>query len=184
MSNPPSNTFVLGTLAPQFRLRDTNSNFHYSFEDLKGKKGTLVIFLSNDCQHTLHALPEILMIAGDYKVQGIGIISINSNDFAKSPQDNLAMMTDFAFKNSFDFPYLYDQSQEVAKAYKAICTPDFYLFNAEDKLFYRGQLDDSKPGNGISLSGSDLRNAIDGLLYNRSFSEIQKPSSGCDINWK
>lgn len=174
----------LGTVAPQFRLKDTNSNFHYSFEDLKGKKGTLVMFICNHCPYVIHALPEILMIASDYRVQGIGIIAISSNDIEKYPQDGPEMMKEFAFKNSFDFPYLYDDTQEVAKAFDAACTPDFYLFDSQDKLFYRGQLDDSRPSNGISLSGSDLRNAIDALIYNRSLAEIQKPSLGCNIKWK
>lgn len=184
MSRTPSNMLPLKTLAPTFRLKDTNSNFRYSFEDLKGKMGTLVIFMCNHCPYVIHALPEILMIAGDYKVQGIGIIAISSNDIKKYPQDGPEMMTEFAFKNSFDFPYLYDESQDVAKAFDAACTPDFYLFDAQDKLFYRGQLDDSRPGNGIPLSGSDLRNAIDALVYNRSFPELQKPSLGCNIKWK
>lgn len=174
----------LGTLAPQFRLRDTNSNHYYSFEDRKGAKGTLVIFICNHCPYVHHALPEILMIAGDYRVQGIGIIAISSNDAVQYPQDGPEMMSEFAFKYSFDFPYLYDETQEVAKAFDAACTPDFYLFDAENKLFYRGQLDDSRPGNSIPLSGSDLRNAIDALLYNRSLAEPQKPSLGCNIKWK
>lgn len=184
MSNTPSNMLPLGTLAPQFQLKDTNSNFHYSFEDLKGKKGTLVIFICNHCPFVIHVLPEILMIASDYKVQGIGIISISSNDVEKFPQDNPEMMSEFAFKHSFDFPYLYDESQEVARSFDAACTPDFYLFDSQDKLFYRGQLDNSRPGNGIPLSGSNLRNAIDALVYNRSLPEIQKPSLGCNIKWK
>lgn len=174
----------LGTSAPQFRLKDTNSNFYYSFEDLKGSKGTLVMFIGNHCPYVIHALPEILMIANDYRVQGIGIIAISSNDVEKYPQDGPQMMTEFAFKNSFDFPYLYDETQEVAKAFDAACTPDFYLFDAQEKLFYRGQLDDSRPSNGIPLSGSDLRNAIDALIYNRSLPVIQKPSLGCNIKWK
>lgn len=174
----------LGTAAQQFRLKDTNSNFYYSFEDLKGSKGTLVMFICNHCPYVIHALPEILMIANDYRVQGIGIIAISSNDAEKYPQDGPQMMTEFAFKNSFDFPYLYDDTQDVAKAFDAACTPDFYLFDAQKKLFYRGQLDDSRPSNGIPLSGSDLRNAIDALIYNRSLPLIQKPSLGCNIKWK
>ena len=184
MSKTPSNRLPLKTKAPQFRLKDTNSNFHYSFQDLKGKKGTLVLFISNHCPYVIHTLPEILMISGDYKVQGLGIIAINSNDAVKQPQDSAEMMAEFAFKHSFDFAYLYDESQEVAKALDVACTPDFYLFDTEEKLVYHGQLDDSRPSNGITLSGSDLRNAIDALIYNRSFSEVQKPSSGCPIKWK
>lgn len=184
MAKTPSNMLPLGTPAPAFKLKDTNSNYHYSFEDLKGDKGTLVMFICNHCPFVLHVIEEIVMIANDYRVQGLGIIAISSNDIEKYPQDGPEMMTEFAFKNKIEFPYLYDENQEVAKALDAACTPDFYLFDAQDKLFYRGQLDDSRPGNGIPLSGSDLRNAIDAIIYNRSMAEPQKPSIGCNIKWK
>ena len=111
-------------------------------------------------------IDEIVMIANDYRVQGIGIIAISSNDVVKFPQDAPELMTEFAFQNKFEFPYLYDETQEVAKAYNAACTPDFFLFDNQDKLVYHGQLDDSRPGNGIPLSGSDLRGAIDSVIYN------------------
>lgn len=124
------------------------------------------------------------MIANDYRVQGLGIIAISSNDVEKYPQDSPEMMAEFALQHKIDFPYLYDETQETAKAYDAACTPDFYLFDNQNRLFYRGQLDDSRPGNGIPLSGTDLRNAIDALIYNRTLSEIQKPSIGCNIKWK
>jgi len=175
---------ALGTPAPAFRLKDTNSNYHYSFEDLKGAKGTLVIFICNHCPFVHHVLPEILMIANDYRVHGIGVIAISSNDAARYPQDGPSEMTEFAFKNKIDFPYLYDESQDVAKAFEAACTPDFYLFDNTNKLFYRGQLDDSRPGNNIPLSGSDLRSAIDAVIYNRVLASPQKPSIGCNIKWK
>lgn len=184
MARTPSNMLPLGTPAPSFKLKDTNSNHHYSFEDLKGSKGTLVMFICNHCPFVHHVLEEVLMIAHDYRVQGLGIIAISSNDAEKYPQDGPEMMTEFAFQNRMNFPYLYDESQDVAKSFDAACTPDFYLFDAQDKLFYRGQLDDSRPGNGIPLSGSDLRNAIDGVIYNRSIAELQKPSIGCNIKWK
>lgn len=185
MARTPSNMIPLGTIAPGFKLKDTNSNNEeYSFEDLKGSKGTLVVFICNHCPFVLHVIREIVMIANDYRVQGIGVITISSNDIVKYPQDSPEMMTEFAFQNKIDFPYLFDESQEVAKAYEAACTPDFYLFDNQDRLFYRGQLDDSRPGNVIPLSGSDLRSAIDGLIYNRSLNEIQKPSIGCSIKWK
>lgn len=184
MAHTPSKMILLGTSAPDFKLKDTNSNYNYSFEDLKGPKGTLVIFMCNHCSFVLHALPEIIMVANDYRVQGLGIIAISSNDVEKFPQDSPELMTEFAFQNKIDFPYLYDESQEVAKAFDAACTPDFYLFDSLDRLFYHGQLDDSRPNNGIPLSGNDLRNAIDALLYNRSLNEIQKPSIGCSIKWK
>lgn len=184
MARTASNMLPLGTVAPNFYLKDTNSNHHYSFDDLKGSKGTLVIFMCNHCPFVLHVIQEIVMIANDYRVQGIGVIAISSNDIEKYPQDAPEMMTEFAFENKIDFPYLFDESQEIAKAYDAACTPDFYLFDAQDRLFYRGQLDDSRPGNGIPLSGSDLRGAIDALIYNRSLNEDQKPSIGCNIKWK
>src|SRR5690606_39228398 len=121
------------------------------------------------------------MVANDYRVQGLGIAAISSNDATRYPQDGPEMMREFAFKYSFDFPYLYDESQEVARLLDAACTPDFYLFDQEGKLVYRGQLDHSRPANGIPLSGSDLRNAIDGLIYNRNINPEQKPSVGCSI---
>lgn len=179
-----SNMLPLNTKIPAFRLRDTNSNFHYSFTDLRGIKGTLVIFICNHCPYVHHAMPEILMIAADYRVQGLGIIAISSNDATASPHDGPEMMAEFAFQHSFDFPYLYDQTQEVAKAFDATCTPDYFLFDSQDQLVYRGQLDDSRPGNGIPLSGSDLRNAIDGVIYNRLIAQNQKPSMGCSIKWR
>ena len=184
MSNTASTMSPLGTLAPLFRLKDTNSNYTFSFEELKGSKGTLVIFICNHCPFVLHIIEEIIMIANDYRVQGLGIVAISSNDIEKYPQDGPQLMTEFAFQNKIDFPYLYDESQEVAKAFDAACTPDFFLFDAQDRLFYRGQLDDSRPGNGIPLSGSDLRNAIDAVIYNRSLASPQKPSMGCNIKWK
>lgn len=184
MARTPSNMLPLGTIAPHFKLKDTNSNNEYSFEDLKGSKGTLVIFICNHCPFVLHVIREIVMIANDYRVQGIGIVAISSNDIIKYPQDSPELMTEFAFENKIDFPYLFDETQEVAKAFDAACTPDFYLFDNQDKLFYRGQLDDSRPANGIPLSGSDLRSAIDALIYNRTLNEIQKPSLGCNIKWK
>ncbi|ABQ05222.1 thioredoxin family protein [Flavobacterium johnsoniae] len=184
MARTPSNMIPLGTIAPEFYLKDTNSNNVYSFEDLKGSKGTLVIFMCNHCPFVLHVINEIVMIANDYRVQGLGIIAISSNDIIKYPEDSPELMTDFALQHKIDFPYLFDETQETAKAYEAACTPDFYLFDNQNKLFYRGQLDDSRPGNGIPLSGTDLRNAIDALIYNRILNEIQKPSIGCNIKWK
>nr|WP_315220513.1 thioredoxin family protein [uncultured Flavobacterium sp.] len=184
MAQTTSNRFPLGTIAPNFKLKDTNSNDTYSFEDLKGSKGTLVLFIANNCPFVLHAVPEIIMIANDYRVQGLGVLAISSNDSISNPENSPEMMTEFAFQHKIDFPYLFDESQEVAKAYDASCTPDIYLFDNQDKLFYHGQLDDSRPGNEIPLSGSDLRSAIDALIYNRSLKYPQKPNMGCGIKWK
>jgi peroxiredoxin len=184
MAQTPSNMLPLGTKAPNFNLPATNFNDFFSYETVKGEKGTLVIFICNHCPFVLHAIDEIVMIANDYRVQGIGIVAISSNDVVKYPQDTPDKMADFALENKIDFPYLYDETQEVAKAYDAACTPDFYLFDTQDKLVYRGQLDDSRPGNGIPISGSDLRNAIDSIIYNRKMNPNQKPSIGCNIKWK
>ena len=170
--------------APNFLLKDTNSNSFYTFDELRGNKGTLVIFICNHCPYVHHAIDEIVMIANDYRVQGLGVFAISSSDITIFPEDSPSKMADFAMDNRIDFPYLFDADQEVAKKFNASYTPDFFLFDSSDKLFYHGQLDDSRPGNGISISGSDLRSAIDGLIYNRSFPEIQKPSMGCSIKWK
>ena len=185
MSKTLSNMLALGTIAPEFNLKDTNSEANYfSFADIKGEKGTLVFFFCNHCPFVHHVIKEVVMIANDYRVQGIGFVAISSNDIINYPQDSPERMTEFAFENNFEFPYLYDETQEVAKAYHAACTPDFFLFDNQNKLVYRGQLDDSRPGNGIPLSGSDLRGAIDSLVYNRTINLNQKPSLGCNIKWK
>ena len=184
MARTPSNMLPLGTIAPEFYLKDTNSAYSYSFADLKGKKGTLVMFICNHCPFVHHVIEEVVRIANDYRVQGLGIVAISSNDVTAYPQDAPELMQDFALGHHFEFPYLYDETQEVAKAYDAAGTPDFYLFDNLDKLVYRGQLDDSRPGNGIPVSGSDLRSAIDGVIYNRSINAEQKPSIGCNIKWK
>jgi thiol-disulfide isomerase/thioredoxin len=142
------------------------------------------MFICNHCPFVLHVIDEVVKVANDYRVQGIGVMAISSNDVVQYPQDGPAEMAEFALEHKIGFPYLYDEIQEVAKAFDAACTPDFYLFDNSDKLFYRGQLDDSRPGNNIPLSGSDLRNAIDALIYNRVIAEPQKPSIGCNIKWK
>ncbi|HUH51924.1 MAG TPA: thioredoxin family protein [Flavobacterium sp.] len=184
MANTPSTMLPLQTKAPDFYLEDTNSNYFSSYAELKGNKGTLVIFMCNHCPFVLHLIEEIVRVNNDYRVQGISVIAISSNDAEKYPQDGPEKMTEFAFRWNMDFPYLYDKTQEVARAYDAACTPDFYLFDTNDRLVYRGQMDDSRPNNGISTSASDLRNAIDGLLYNRLINPEQKPSMGCNIKWK
>ena len=185
MSKTLSKMLALGSLAPDFYLKDTNSEgAYFSFADIKGEKGTLVMFICNHCPFVHHITDEVVMISNDYRVQGIGFVAISSNDIKNYPQDSPERMTEFAFENNFEFPYLFDETQEVAKAYNAACTPDFFLFDNQNKLVYRGQLDDSRPGNSIPLSGSDLRGAIDSLVYNRSINPNQKPSLGCSIKWK
>lgn len=185
MAKTASNMLSLGTKAPDFYLKDMKSGTEsFSFTDIKGEKGTLIFFICNHCPFVHHVIEEVVMIANDYRVQGIGIIAVSSNDVVNYPQDAPEMMTEFAFENNFEFPYLYDKNQTMAKNYAAACTPDFYLFDNQDSLIYRGQLDDSRPGNGIPLSGNDLRGAIDGILYNRTINPDQKPSIGCGIKWK
>ncbi len=184
MAQTPSNMLALGTKAPSFLLKDTLSNTFLSFEQIKGSKATVVLFMCNHCPFVIHVIDEIIRVSNDYRVQGVHLVAISSNDVENYPQDCPELMGEFAFKHKMEFPYLYDPTQDVAKAYDAACTPDFYLFNAEDKLVYRGQLDDSRPANGIPVSGSDLRNAIDAVVYNRNINPVQKPSIGCNIKWK
>lgn len=184
MALTSSNMLPLGTKAPYFNLPASNFNRFISFNDIKGNKGTLIIFMCNHCPYVLHVIDEIVRIANDYRVQGIGIAAISSNDIVNYPEDAPEKMANFVLKHKIEFPYLYDETQEVAKQYDAACTPDFYLFDAQDKLIYRGQLDDSRPGNTITISGSDLRNAIDSLVYNRYLHKEQKTSMGCSIKWK
>ncbi len=184
MARTESNMLPLGTIAPDFYLKDTNSNDTLSFTDCSGEKGTLVAFICNHCPYVHHILEEFIRISNDYRVQGLGFVAISSNDVKNYPQDGPDLMTEFAFQNNFEFPYLYDKTQQTAKDYDAACTPDFYLFDGQNKLVYRGQMDDSRPGNSIPVSGSDLRGAIDGILYNRSINPVQKPSMGCNIKWQ
>lgn len=184
MSKAFSEMVPLGTKAPDFYLEDVTSKNMFDFSKIKGAKGTLVFFICNHCPYVHHIMNDLIMITNDYRVQGIGFVAISSNDYSEYPEDAPEKMVDFAFENNFEFPYLIDHEQEVAKKYHAACTPDFYLFDQNDKLVYRGQMDDSRPGNIIATSGTDIRNAIDSILYNRSVNPVQKPSMGCNIKWK
>ena len=184
MSKTFSKMVPLGTKAIEFVLEDVTSKRNFSFENIKGEKGTLIFFICNHCPYVHHVIEEIIMITNDYRVQGIGFAAISSNDFKIHPEDAPHKMIEFAFNHHFEFPYLIDYTQEVAKNYDATCTPDFFLYNQQNQLVYRGQLDDSRPGNGIPTSGTDLRNAIDSILYNRTINTTQKPSMGCNIKWK
>ncbi|GHC59771.1 thioredoxin family protein [Ulvibacter litoralis] len=174
----------LGTKAPDFTLIDTVTNNPVSLTQIKGDKGTVVMFICNHCPFVKHVNEEIVRISNDYRVPGFGFVAISSNDVEKYPQDGPKEMWDTARKEDYSFPYLYDETQEVAKAYDAACTPDFYLFDADLKLVYRGQLDNSRPGNGIPVNGRDLREALDNILNNNAQRKDQKPSIGCNIKWK
>lgn len=183
MSLTPSNMLPLGTKAPDFKLLDTITGDFFQLKDVKGEKGTVVMFICNHCPYVKHVNDEVVRIAHDYRVTGFGFVAISSNDAVNYPQDGPKEMYKVAQKHKYPFPYLYDESQEVAKAYDAACTPDFYLFDDSMKLVYRGQLDNSRPGNGIPVNGRDLREALDNLLNNHPQREDQKPSMGCNIKW-
>ena len=184
MALTPSNMLPLGTKAPHFYLQDTVTKNWYHLEDLQGEKGTVVMFICNHCPYVKHVNEEMVRVCNDYRVTGFGFVAISSNDVENYPQDGPEEMYRTAQKNDYPFPYLYDESQEVAKEYDAACTPDFYVFDADLKLVYRGQLDNSRPGNGIPVNGRDLREALDNILNNHPQRKDQKPSMGCNIKWK
>jgi thiol-disulfide isomerase/thioredoxin len=184
MSLTPSNMLPLGTKAPNFNLIDPVTSEMVSLDDIKGEKGTVVMFICNHCPYVKHVNEEIVRVCNDYRVVGFGFVAINSNDVEKYPDDSPAEMIIHADKNDYSFPYLFDETQEVAKEYDAACTPDFYLFDDELKLIYRGQLDNSRPGNGIPVNGRDLREALDNVMNNHPQRIDQNPSMGCNIKWK
>jgi peroxiredoxin len=183
MSLTPSTMLALGTKASDFTLLDTASGINKRLDQLSGKSATLIMFICNHCPFVIHVNDELVRLANDYKSQGLNCIAISSNSVETHPQDGPDKMTELAREKSFPFPYLYDQSQGVAKAYKAACTPDFFLFNKELELVYRGQLDDSRPSNEILVSGKDMRMALDQLLANESITVSQQASIGCNIKW-
>lgn len=176
---------ALETKAPSFTLPDTVSGKNLSLETLaKDAKATVVMFLCNHCPYVIHVNEEIVQLTKDYKPQGVSFIGISSNDVVNYPQDGPDLMKTHAATVGYDFPYLYDESQEVAKAYDAACTPDFYIFDSHLKLKYRGRLDNSKPNSGVPLTGADMRAALDAVLTGGAVEEKQYPSGGCNIKWK
>ena len=184
MARTPSNMLALGTKAPDFSLVDTVTDTQKSLTEVKGEKGTVIMFICNHCPFVVHVNPEISKLGKEYQSNGIGFVAISSNDVINYPDDAPHLMKQKAAEEGYSFPYLYDETQEVAKAYDAACTPDFYLFDGNLDLVYRGQLDDSRPGNGLPLTGTDLRNAMDALLAGKAIDSEQKPSIGCNIKWK
>lgn len=174
----------LGTQAPDFALPDTVSGRTLSFGDVKGIQGTVVMFICNHCPFVKHVNAEIVRLAVEYMGRGIGFVAISSNDVENYPDDHPDRMKETAAAEGYPFPYLYDASQQSARDYEAACTPDFYLFDGDDLLVYRGQLDGSRPGNDIPLSGKDLRHALDCLLAGEDIPAEQWPSLGCNIKWK
>lgn len=184
MSLTPSTMLPLGTIAPDFALLDTVTMNPVTLQSICGKKGTVVMFICNHCPFVKHVNEELVRICNDYRVTGFGFVAISSNDVENYPQDSPEKMWKTAREEGYPFPYLYDETQEVAKAYNAACTPDFYLFDEDLKLVYRGQLDNSRPGNGIPVNGRDLREAMDAILNNSPQRKDQRPSIGCNIKWK
>lgn len=184
MARTPSNMMPLGTIAPGFELPDTVSGNRLSLEMLKSDKATVIMFICNHCPFVKHVDEGIVSLANDYQKKGVSFVAISSNDVENYPQDAPDLMKVEAEKVGYTFPYLYDQDQAVARAYDAACTPDFYIFDADLKCVYRGQLDDSRPGNGRPVTGRDMRQALDDILNGRPVFQPQIPSLGCNIKWK
>lgn len=184
MARTPTYQLALGYKAPAFRLLDVVSGKQLSYNNLKGSNGTVVMFICNHCPFVVHVMDELIRLGNDYKKQGIGFAVISSNDISTHPEDSPEKMKDLAIQKKFPFAYLYDETQEVAKAYYAACTPDFNVFDKNDVCVYRGQLDDSRPGNGQPVDGKDLRGALSLLLANNPIPADQSPSIGCNIKWK
>lgn len=183
MAETPSTMLALGTRIPAFQLKDAASGRQVTHEALEGSRASLVMFICNHCPFVKHVVGELGRLGDDYLSQGVGIVAINSNDVRLYPQDGPERMKELVEREGWAFPFLLDDTQEVAKAFRAACTPDFFLFDGEGRLAYRGQLDDSRPGNGRPVTGRDLRAALDAVLEGRSVPEPQVPSVGCNIKW-
>lgn len=183
MAATSSTMLPLGTSAPNFSLPDTTGKI-VSLKDSKDAKGLLVMFICNHCPFVQHVRSELAKLGKEYQAKGVAVVGIMSNDVDTHPDDRPEKMTEEVRKAGYTFPYLYDATQEAAKAYRAACTPDFFLFAKNRKLVYRGQLDDSRAGNGIPVTGAHLRAALDALLAGRPIPERQRPSLGCNIKWK
>ena len=179
-----STMLALGTEAPDFSLPDTVSGDVVSLADYSDKKGLLVMFICNHCPYVKHVRQELARLGNDYSNSGLGIVAISSNDIDAYPADSPEAMKTEAETFGYSFPYLYDETQVVAAAYTAMCTPDFFLFDAENRLAYRGRLDESRPDSGIPVTGKELRAAVDAVLAGDSVSDQQLPSMGCSIKWK
>jgi len=173
----------LGSPAPAFALPDTRGDI-VSLGDFWDAPALLVIFMCNHCPYVRHVRAEIAKLTAEYKVRGVAVVGINANDAENYPDDSPARMKEEVKNAGYTFPYLFDETQEVAKAYRAACTPEFYLFDSERRLVYRGQMDDSRPGGDIPVTGKDLRAALEATLAGKEVSPDQKPGMGCNIKWK
>jgi len=179
----PSTMLALGTPAPDFSLPDVGGR-KVSLDDFRGTPALLVMFICNHCPFVKHVRDELAKLVKEYQVKGVAAVGISSNDVANYPADSPEKMAEEARDAGYTFSYVYDETQQVAKAYNAACTPDFYVFDKDHKLAYRGQLDDSRPGNGLPVTGRDLRAALDAVLADTPVPSHQKPSIGCNIKWK
>jgi len=184
MVKTASTMLPLGTQAPNFELPDVVSGQTVSLASFAGKQALVVMFICQHCPFVEHVKLELAKLGKDYANSDVGIVAISSNDINKYPDDAPAQLKVMAEETGFLFPVCFDESQEIAKAYTAACTPDFFLFDAHQKLVYRGQLDDSRPSNGIPVTGKDLRAALDALLMGKPIDSEQKPSIGCNIKWQ
>lgn len=184
MALTPSTMLALGTPAPYFRLPDVRSGRQRARDDFADAPALLVAIVCNHCPYVRHIADALARFGRDYEHSGLAMVAISANDVATHPDDAPDRMAEEAKRRGYVFPYLYDATQEVAKAFRAACTPEFYLFDAERRLRYRGQFDDSRPGNRIPVTGRDLRAAVDALLSGRPVSAEQKPSVGCNVKWK
>ncbi len=184
MSLTQSNMLKLGTTAPYFELLDVVSEEKINSEDLRSDLGSVVMFWCNHCPYVLHVTDKVLEIAEKYMRKGFHFVAISSNNAEKYPQDGPDDMRALAEKKNYPFPYLYDETQNVAKDYDAACTPDFYVFDRDQKLVYRGQLDGARPGNDVPLTGKDLTDALDAIILRKEIDPMQRPSAGCNIKWK
>jgi len=185
MAQTPSTMRTLGSIASDFKLPDVVSGKQISLKELKGNsKAVVIMFICNHCPFVKHVAQELAKLANDYTSKGIAFVAISSNDVVNYPDDAPDKMKEFTRNHNFSFPYLYDESQEVAKAYNAACTPDFFIYDSNLHLVYRGQLDESRPSNNIPVTGEDIRAALEHILKNEPIPVHQKPSIGCNIKWK
>lgn len=184
MAATPSAMVELGTKAPNFSLPDTVSEKLISLEGIKSGNATVIIFICNHCPYVIHIVEQLSKLAKEYKKKDVNFVAVSSNDVINYPQDSPGKMKEFAVEFNFTFPYLYDETQGVAKAYQAECTPDIFVYNSDMKLVYRGQFDDSRPSKDTPVTGKDLRAALDNVLAGKTVDKNQIPSVGCNIKWK
>jgi peroxiredoxin len=184
MAETPSTMLELGTVAPDFSLPDVVTGHTVSLGKFAGKKALVVMFICRHCPFVKHVQQELARIGRDYADRDVAIVAVSSNDAASFPDDSPSSLKEMAVELRFTFPFLYDEDQQAARAYEAACTPDFFVFDESRRLVYRGQLDDSRPGNGKPVNGRDLRAAIDAVLADRPVERDQRPSIGCNIKWK